>query len=217
MQIKKIWEGYKFPKCKNCKKNCKGHLDYENLCANVNYLKEYAERNYEKNKESFVEFKKIIGEAEPNIFSFSCGLGLDYIGAKEVFGRNMKYYGIDECDWAIKKTENYKCFEPQLPKTIKYDEGLFLLTATKENAVLCFFNSLFTILNNTDLEKELVNALQDKKNFYIVCDYTINSNFHMPKEEQDFLNRLLNQLRGNFKFKRFEILDGNGIIICGER
>lgn len=116
----------------------------------------------------------------------------------------------------IKKTENYKNFEPKLPKTIKFDEGMFLLTATKENAVLCFFNSLFTISNNTDLEKELVNALQDKRNFYIVCDYTINSNFYMPKEEQGFLNKLLNKLHGNFEFKHFEILDGNGIIICGE-
>ena len=100
----------------------------------------------------------------------------------------------------------------------KFDEGMFLLTATRDNAVLCFFNSLFTISNNTeDLQKQLLEALQNKRNFYIVCDYTINSNYHMPKEEQDFINNLLRRLNGQFKFKRFEILGGDGIIICGER
>lgn len=84
--------------------------------------------------------------------------------------------------------------------------------------MLCFFNSLFTITNNTeDLQKKLFDSLQNKKNFYIVCDYTINSNYHMPKEEQDFINKLLNRLSGQFKFKRFEILGGDGIIIYGER
>lgn len=218
MEIKKLWQGYRFPSCENCKKECQGHLDYDNLCANLNYLKEYAEKNYEKNKESFVELKKIVGERKLNIFSFGCGLGLDYVGAKEIFGDNLNYYGIEECEWAIKKTDNYKNFEPKLPKTIKFDEGIFLLTATRENAVLCFFNSLFTISNNTeDLQKQLLDSLQDKKNFYIVCDYTINSNYHMPKEELDFIDKLLRKISGQFKFKRFEILGGDGIIVCGER
>lgn len=218
MDIKKLWQGYRFPACGSCKKDCQGHLDYDNLCANLNYLKEYAEKNYAKNKESFDELKKIIGETKPNIFSFGCGLGLDYVGAKEIFGDNLNYYGIEECDWAIKNTDNYKNFEPRLPKTMMFNEGMFLLTATRENAVLCFFNSLFTISNNTEnLQKQLIEALQNKRNFYIVCDYTINSNYHMPKEEQDFINKLLTRLNWQFKFKRFEILGGDGIIICGER
>lgn len=83
MKIEKLWEGYRFPKCENCKKDCTGHLDYDNLCSNLNYLKEYAQRNYDKNKESFVELKKIVGNKNPTIFSFGCGLGLDYIGATE--------------------------------------------------------------------------------------------------------------------------------------
>lgn len=150
MEIKKLWEGYKFPSCENCKKDCQGHLDYDNLCANLNYFKEYVEKNYEKNKESFIELKKITNNSKLSIFSFGCGLGLDYVGAKEVFGDNMNYFGIDECEWKFKETKNYKNFEPKLPKTVKFDEGIFLLTATPENAVLCFFNSLFTISNNTD-------------------------------------------------------------------
>ena len=55
MKIDKLWEGYKFPSCEKCKKDCAGHLDYDNLCSNLNYLKEYAEKNFEKNKESFIE------------------------------------------------------------------------------------------------------------------------------------------------------------------
>lgn len=217
MEIKKLWEGYKFPKCENCKKECQGHLDYKNLCSNLNYLQEYAEKNYEKNRDSFVELKKIVGEMRPKIFSFGCGLGLDYIGAKEVFGNNLSYYGIDECDWAIKETKNYKDFEPKLPTTMKYDDGIVLLSLTQEDAVICFFNSLFTISNNEDLENQLLDALRNKRNFYIVCDYTVNNNFHMPKEEINFLNRLIRKLRGSFSFKRFEILDGKGIILQGSR
>ena len=91
------------------------------------------------------------------------------------------------------------------------------MTAVNENAVICFFNSLFTISNNSDLEDQLVEALRNKKNFYIICNYTINSNFHLPKEEKDFLNNLKNRVRGNFKIKCFEILDGKGIILQGSK
>ena len=31
MKINKLWEGYKFPTCEKCKKDCAGHLDYDNL------------------------------------------------------------------------------------------------------------------------------------------------------------------------------------------
>ena len=92
-----------------------------------------------------------------------------------------------------------------------------VLNIIKEDVVLCFFNSLFTISNNSDLFKDLCKVLRNMKNFYIVCDYTINSNYHMPKEEQDFLNSLQQELRDIFKFKQFDILEGNGIIITGER
>lgn len=217
MDISKLWDGYRFPDCDTCDRNCNGRLDYDNLCSNLNYLKEYGEKNYNKNRESLMELKKIIGDVVPTIFSFGCGLGLDYVGASEVFGKNVKYYGIDETNWAIKDTDNYKDFVPKLPTTMKFDVGTFLLDGKHENLVICFFNSLFTISNNSDLEKILFNALQNKNNFYIVCDYTINSNYHMPKEEQDFLNKLTRKLKNKFNFKRFEILDGRGIILSGKR
>ena len=216
-KLKKLWENFNFLNCETCKKECNGRLDYDNLCSNLNYLKEYAEKNYDKNKQSFVELKKIMGNKNPTIFSFGCGLGLDYIGAVEVFGEKLKYYGIDECEWAIKKTNAYKNFKPKLPKTIKFDVGTFLLNGRQENLVLCFFNSLFTISSNTDLDKLLVNALRNQDEFYLLCDYTINSNYHMPKEEQDFIKKLTNKLKNIFKFKRFEFLERRGILIHGER
>ena len=217
MNIQTLWEGQKFPNCDTCKKECQGHLDYDNICSNLNYLKEYAEKNYEKNKESFIELKKLMGNKIPTIYSFGCGLGLDYVGAVEVFGEKVKYYGIDECDWAIKKTDAYKNFKPTLPQTSKFDVGTFLLNGRQNNLVICFFNSLFTISNNTKLDEVLLKALQNQDEFYIVCDYTINSNYHMPKEEQDFINNLIKRLRGKFKFKSIDILEGKGIIIYGDR
>ena len=217
MKIEDLWKGYNYPKCENCKKDCSGRLDYDNLCSNINYLKEYAVKNYEKNKESFQELKNIMGDNLPTIYSFGCGIGLDYLGAKEVFGQNFKYYGIDECNWAITKTENYKNFTPQLPHTLKFDVGTFLLAGKNENPIICFFNSLFTISNNTNLQKELIEMLENKDNFYIICDYKINNNYHMPKVEQDFLKSLIQKLKNRFNFKRFEILDGKGIIIYGKR
>ena len=80
------------------------------------YLKDYAEVNYEKNKESFNSLKRLTTNNKINIFSFGCGLGLDYIGANEIFGNNFNYYGIDEGDWVIKKTNAYK-------KRNYYDKG----------------------------------------------------------------------------------------------
>lgn len=139
MKISKLWEEYKFPQCEQCKKDCAGHLKYDNLCLNLNYLQEYGEKNYIKNKESFVELKNIMVNKIPTIFSFGCGIGLDCIGANEVFGNDIKYYGIDECEWAVKKTDNYKNFSPKLPKTIKFDVGTFLLNGSQDNLVLCFF------------------------------------------------------------------------------
>lgn len=217
MKINKLWEEYKFPKCERCKKDCAGHLDYDNLCSNLNYLYEYGEKNYTKNKDSFTKLKEIIGDVNPTIFSFGCGIGLDYIGAIEVFGEKTKYYGIDECDWAIAKTSAYKNFHPKLPKTIKFDVGTFLLGGNYDNLVLCFFNSLFTISENTDLEKRLLETLKNKDKFYFVCDYTINSNFHMPTVEQHFIDGLVRKLRIIFSFNRFEILDGKGIIVVAKK
>ena len=216
MKFESLWNGYKFPSCETCKKDCQGHLDYGNLCSNLNYLKDYAEVNYEKNKESFNSLKRLTTNNKLNIFSFGCGLGFDYIGANEIFGNNFNYYGIDEGDWVIKKTNAYKNFTPKLPKTISYDNGMFLLNITKENPVICFFNSLFTISNNSNLKEDLVKALENKNNFYIICDYTINNNYHMPKEEMDFLKSLRRKLN-SFHYNSFEILDGKGIILSGKR
>ena len=82
---------------------------------------------------------------------------------------------------------------------------------------MCFCNSLFTISKNSNLEKELLEALKNQDNFYLICDYTINSNYHMPKEEQDFIDNLINKLKNHFRFKKIDILDGKGIIVYGER
>lgn len=131
--------------------------------------------------------------------------------------KNYKFPSCDNCNWEIKNTENYLNFEPNLPKTITFDIGKFLLHANFENLVICFFNSLFTISNNTDLEEELIKVIRNKNDFYIICDYTINNNFHMRTEEISFLSRLTKKLNNNFKFKQFDILDGRGIIILGKR
>lgn len=110
------------------------------------------------------------------------------------------------------KTDNYKNFSPKLPKTIKFD-GTFLLNGSQDNLVLCFFNSLFTISENTDLDKLLITALKNQDEFYFVCDYTINSNFHMVAVEQEFIDNLIKKLKQHLKTKRYETLDGKGIII----
>lgn len=125
----------------------------------------------------------------------------------------MHLYGIDKCEWAVIKTDNYKNFSPKLPKTIKFDVGTFLLNGSQDNLVLCFFNSLFTISENTDLDKLLITALKNQDEFYLVCDYTINSNFHMVAVEQEFIDNLIKKLKQHLKTKRYEILDGKGIII----
>lgn len=118
MNIEKLWLGFKFPDCQECKQDCQGRLGYNNLCSNLNYLKKYGEKNYMKNKDSFIELKKILGAQTPTIFSFGCGLGLDYVAAQEVFGKDMRYYGIDETKWAITESQSYKDFQPKLPNTI---------------------------------------------------------------------------------------------------
>lgn len=217
MNTNQLWESFIFPKCETCKKDCNGHLNYNNLCSNLNYLYEYGEKNYIKNRDSFLELKKIIKNDTPTIFSFGCGIGLDYIGALETFGGKIRYFGIDECNWAITKTDAYKNFVPKLPKTIKFDVGSFILNGNFNNLIICFFNSLFTISENCDIENVLLKALKNKDKFYLICNYTINSNFHMPTVEQAFINKLVNKLKKTFSFKRFEILEGRGIIISAKK
>ena len=82
---------------------------------------------------------------------------------------------------------------------------------------MCFFNSLFTISENTNLDKLLVTALKNQYEFYLVCDYTINSNFYMPALEQEFLDNLIKKLKQYFNTKCYEIIDGKGIIIEAKR
>ena len=79
-----------------------------------------------------------------------------------------------------------------------------------------FFNSLFTISNNSNLKEDLVKALENKSNFYIICDYKINNNYHITKEEMDFLKNLRRKLN-TFHYNSFEILDGKGIIMSGTK
>lgn len=38
----------------------------------------------------------------------------------------------------------------------------------------------------------------------------------MPKEELDFIKKVIKRLSSSFRFKCFEILGGNGIIVYGE-
>ena len=219
MEIKKLWQGIKVGECETCEnEECKGRLKYDDLCANVNYLKEYGEKNFEKNRETFAELKKIMGDEKPAIFSFGCGVGLDYIGAKENFGESVVYYPIDECKWAIIDSENYKNFEPKLPKRImKFDEGMFMLSVTSTNPVLCFFNSIFSISENTNLKSKLVSVLQSKNKFYIVCNFTVSSDFHLMSVELNFIKDLLKELRPLFNFKKVDFLGDKGIIISGIR
>ena len=91
------------------------------------------------------------------------------------------------------------------------------MNGRQDNLVLCFFNSLFTISENTDLDKLLMTALKNQDGFYLVCDYTVNSNFHMPSTEQDFISSLIKKLKPYFKINCFEIIDGKGIIISGRK
>jgi hypothetical protein len=218
MDIKKIWEVGNYPTCGECtKEECKGKLKYDDLCSNINYLREYGERNFEKNKTSYEELRKAAKNESLAIFSFGCGIGLDYVGAREVFGEGIQYYPIDQCKWAITKTKAFKENAPKLPnKIMGFTDAMFILRLETKVPVLCFFNSLFTISQNTDLKTELTKALSDKKKFYIVCDYTINNNYHFPSAEEEFLNDFVKSFKNKYSFKKFDILDGKGVIIAAE-
>lgn len=220
VEVGKLLEGFgKFPECETCKrKDCKGKLDYNDLCGNINYLRMYGKANYENNRETFLRLKKIMGDEKPAIFSFGCGLGLDYLGAEQAFGNSGYYYPIEECKWAIMDTNNYKGFEPPLPRSaISFEKGLALLARTQRNAVICFFHSLYTIARNTDLRNELLSALKFKENFYLVCNFTINSHFGPVMYEREFIDDLAKDLRDTFVLKKVDIIGGRGIIIQGKR
>ena len=219
--LEKLWQGLTKQDCEACKKDgdCEGRLNYDSLCSNIKYLKEYGEKNYQKNRETFEELRKIMGGEKPLIFSFGCGLALDHLGATEVFGDNGVFYPIDERRWAIMDTTNYKKFEPELPeRMLNFDEGMMLLGLTKDNPIICFFNSLFIISENTlGLKKQLISALETKSKFYFVCNYTMNNNLHLPSTEIEFIEDLLKGLKHKFNFKKLEILHGKGIIVLGTR
>lgn len=96
MEIKNLWGKYKFPNCDTCKKDC-GKYKYNNLCSNLNYLKNYGEEYYNRMKESFEELSKIT-KNKVIIFSFGCGPSLDYLASKEIFQSDFSYFGVDECE-----------------------------------------------------------------------------------------------------------------------
>lgn len=86
------------------------------------------------------------------------------------------------------------------------------------NVVVCFFNSLNDILQNTkELKSDLVESLERKSNFYIVCNYTRGGNHTLAWNKKCFLKFLCNKLMGKFSIKQLEILKGEGIIISGNK
>ena len=178
----------------------------------------YGKPNYEQNRETFAELKKIMSGQSSAIFSFGCGIGLDSLAVKESFGENVVYHAIDEYKWAIADTSNYKNFEPKLPKRfMKFKDGISLLHMTPKSVVICFFHSLYSIKKTTDLKEELLSALIAKNNFYFVCNFTINNHFGPTLNERDFIDDLVAELSKIFAIKQFDILNDRGIIIQGKR
>lgn len=217
MKIENLWKNYKFPNCENCKRDC-GKYEYDNLCSNLNYLKNYGDEYYERMKESFAELAKVIKD-KIVVFSFGCGCSLDYLAGKEIFENNFSYFGVDECEWAVKDTSAYKNLDEYMPKkNLNYYEGLRLLSIVPNNAVICFFNSLNDIMNNKkDLKKDLLETMSIKTNFQIICNYTRGGNHTLAWNEECFLKDLCKNLRSKFQIKQLEILNGEGIIISGTR
>ena len=147
MDINGLWKCFKFSNCDKCKEDC-GKYDYNNLCSNLNYLKNYGQEYFDRTKESFFELRNII-DFKPSIFSFGCGCSLDYLAAKEVFENDFGYFNIDECEWAIKNTDVYKNLDNNMPKeNLSFDEGKRFLHLAVSNVVICLFNSLNDIMNN---------------------------------------------------------------------
>ena len=217
MNIEVLWKDYKFPSCDTCKKNC-GKYEYDNLCSNLNYLKNYGQEYFDRMKESLEELSKL-NNNKLTIFSFGCGCNLDYIAGIEVFKNNLSYIGVDKTEWAIKDTKAYKnLLNNETKNNFKYGEGVKLLSVVPSNAVVCFFNSLNDILQNTkELKEDLLNSLERKSNFYIVCNYTRGGNHVIAWNEECFLKSLVNKLKNRFSIKQLGILGGEGIIISGNR
>ena len=59
MDVEILWKYYKFPSCDNCKKSC-GKYQYDNLCSNLNYLKNYGQEYFDRMKESFEELNTLL-------------------------------------------------------------------------------------------------------------------------------------------------------------
>ena len=217
MNLEVLWKDYKFPSCDNCKKDC-GKYEYDNLCSNLNYLKNYGQEYFDRMKESFEELNKL-NNNKLTIFSFGCGCNLDYFAGIEVFKNNLSYIGVDNTDWAIKEIKAYKnLLKNEIKNNFKYNEGIKLLSVVPNNAVVCFFNSLNDILQNTkNLKEDLVDSLERKSNFYIVCNYTRGGNHTFAWNEECFLKSLCNKLKDRFSIKQLEILSGEGIIISGSK
>ncbi len=217
MKIEPLWKGCQFHTCEECEKDC-GKYEYDNLCSNLNYLKSYGENYYAKMEESFGELSSA-GVKKPIVFSFGCGCCLDYVAAKEVFGDELSYINIDECEWEVKSTVAYQKLANNMPRqNIKFADGMGLLKVAMERIVICFFNSLNDILGNqSTFDKRLLEALNHKRSFAIVCNYTRGGNHALAWNEECFLNDLSKELKKQFTIKQIDILSGEGIIILGAR
>lgn len=217
MEIKKMWTNFKHPSCDKCTKDC-GRYQYDNLCSNINYLRNYGQEYYERMERSFKELKKLCVD-KLIVYSFGCGCSLDYLAAKQVFGEQITYFNVDECEWAIKQTKEYKQMDKKMPKdNLHFEEGCQLLKLTLDSSVVCFFNSLSDILTNQkNAKNDFISALGHRQIFYILCNFTRGGNHTLAWREECFLEDLCKELSKNYHTKRFEILGGEGIIISGER
>ena len=158
-----------YPNCMTCihkRKNC---ATFKKIAQNRENLKEFVFKRRGRAKECYAELKKILGESSPNLFSFGCGLGIDYMGARAVFRHDMNYFGIENSPPDLKGSKACVTLKPYLPLTLNSQAGLRILEVIKENCVICFFNSFLNVLGWEDSVK-IFGLLEGKDEFHILID-----------------------------------------------
>lgn len=202
-----------FPNCESCDRKRENCNIFKKFSVNIKNFKQFLENRRERTKEGYRVLKKMLGNKKPNIFSFGCGVGADYLGANEIFNNDFNYFGIDDSCHIFRETKAFKAID-FLPNIFSVNSGIFLLEEQSGFSVVCFFNSLSDMIKQNNQYEKIFSILTNKNEFIIIFEEVELKNSSVGFK---FLEEFSYKNRNEFEIEVVDFLVNEGIAIHFKR